>query len=168
MDTAASLTRWPIPSSGRSWVADLEIGGYFTPDGILSAMERLPSAGRQLSLETHDVLDIPPELEDAWDAFTQEFLAWKADHTSWLSRAWDTTRDELTGDVERFPAPRGRWAAVPPATAAPSLNVTSDTIGSTLADAGKSLGVALQSVGIGLAVIVGVGIAAYVVWKAAA
>jgi hypothetical protein len=158
-------------------VANLEIGGYFTPDGILSAAERVAAAVRQISHEINAILDdstvpsLPGDflsVENDWDTFSQEFLAWKGEHTSWVSRAWDTTRDELSGFVERYQALRPRWAKVYPATAAPDLNVTSDTIGGALKDAGKAAGAALQSIGIGLAVVLGVGIAAYVVWKASA
>lgn len=152
-------------------MANLEIGGYFTPDGILSAAERLAAAVRQLSHEEFDTPEgvaVPGEWEDAWIAFTQDFLSWKSGHTSWISRAWDTTRDELAGFVERYQKLRATWATIYPETAAPDLNITSDTIGGALKDAGKAAGAALQDIAIGLAVLIGVGLAGYAIWKASA
>lgn len=148
-------------------MADLELDGLFTPDSVASGAERLAAAVRTMSREIFDSIDVDEGFENEWDAFTQEFLPWKADHTSWLSRAWNTTRDELVTFVDRYNNLRASWVAAHPSTAATGFNVTGAGPLQALDKWAAGVGVALRSVGIGLAIVVGVGIAGYVAWKAA-
>jgi hypothetical protein len=150
-------------------VADLELTGLFTPDSVASGAERLAAAVRTMSREVFDeTIGVDEGFENEWDAFTQEFLPWKADHTSWVSRAWNTTRDELVTFVDRYNNLRASWLAAHPSTAATGFNVTGAGPLKALDEWAAGLGVALRNVGIGLAVVLGVGIVAYVAWKASA
>jgi hypothetical protein len=149
-------------------VADLELDGLFTPDSVASGAERLAAAVRTMSREIFDSIDVEEGFENEWDAFTQEFLPWKADHTSWFSRAWNTTRDELVTFVDRYNNLRASWVAAHPSTASTGFAVTGAGPLQALDKWAAGVGVALRTVGIGLAIVVGVGIVGYVTWKAAA
>lgn len=147
---------------------DLDIGGLFTPDAILSAAERVASAARQLAKEIFDAQpDVPDDFFAAWSAFFAEFTSWKGAHSSWFSRVWNTTRDELLDYVQRYNSLRGQWLKLKDSTNAIGFDVTNDSIGGALDDASKHLGLALKNVGIGLAVLVGVPLVGYVVYKLA-
>jgi hypothetical protein len=144
-------------------MADLDIGGIFTPDGILSAAERLAAAQRQISKEVFDAQpDVPDDFFAAWSQFTADFLRWKSANSSWFSSVWNTTRDELAGFVDQYTALRAQWEAMHPETRGEGFVVKHDSIGGALEDAGKSAGVALKSVAVGLACLLGLGVAAYV------
>jgi hypothetical protein len=147
-------------------MGDLDIGGLFTPDGILSAAERVAAAQRQISREVFDAEpDVPDDFFAAWSRFTADFLAWKGANSGWFSSVWNTTRDELTEFVGQYTALRAQWAALHPGTRAESFTIKHDSIGGALEDAGKAAGMALKSVAIGLACLVGVGLAAYLAVK---
>ena len=99
-------------------------GGAFTPDGILDAAERVAAAMRQLA---KDVFDAEPDVDDdffaAWSIFVRDFTAWKADHSSWFSRAWNTTRDELLAFLQRYEGLRKQWLDGGGTTEAPTFTV---------------------------------------------
>ena len=146
---------------------ELEIGGLFTPDGVLSATERLASAARVLAGE---IFDAEPDVEDAffaeWSQFFADFQLWKSTSTGWFSRVWNTTRDELSDFVTRYSALHDQWSATHPATISLGAKVTSgDSVGGAVERAGAAVGVALKDVGIGLAVVLGVALVGYLAYK---
>lgn len=147
---------------------ELEIGGLFSPDGILSATERLAREARVLAGE---IFDAEPDVDAGffadWSRFYADFSAWKATSTGWFSRVWNTTRDELTDFVARYAALQAQWSTAHPSTIALGAKVTaSDSIGGAVERAGAAMGVALKDLGIGLAVVLGVALAGYVAYKA--
>lgn len=149
-------------------MADLDIGGLVSPDQLLSASESLAAQQRLLARE---IFDKEPDVDDQffadWSDFTVRFLSWKAASSSWFSRVWTSTRDELVAFIGEYGALRERWAAIAP-TNATAFNVTSnDTIGGALERAGSSLGIALRSVAIGAGILLAVGLAAYFAAKKA-
>lgn len=145
-------------------------GGAFTPDGIAAATEKLAAAMRQISKEDFeaagtDGFDDTPIFAD-WSQFTVDFLAWKAAHSSWISDAWNQTRDDLVDFVSRYNALRARWVAIYPATTAPNFTVQ-DAPGNTLENLGKQVGAALQHIALGAGILAGVGVGAWIIWRIA-
>ncbi len=140
-------------------------GGAFTPDGIMAAVEAVHA---QLRVISKEVFNASPDVDDDffndWSRFTLAFIQWKAEHSSWLSRAWNETRSELLAHVATYHALRARWIELAGGTNAGAFEVKEAPKG-TIADIGSQLGLALQHVGIGLAVLVAVPIIGYVAWK---
>lgn len=145
----------------------LEIGGLFTPDGVLSATERLASETRVLAREIFEADDVDTSYFAEWSQFFADFQRWKSTSTGWFSRVWNTTRDELADFVTRYSALHDQWSAGHPSTISLGAKVTSgDSIGGAVERAGAAVGVALKDVGIGLAVVLGVALAGYIAYKA--
>lgn len=143
-------------------------GGAFTPDAIAAATEKVAAALRQISKEDFDAAGSDGFNDDGffpdWSAFTAAFLGWKGAHSSWISNAWNETRDELVSYVNQYNALRARWGDIYPSTTAPSFTIQ-DAPKNTLDDWGKEIGAALKHIAIGVGVLAGVTLGAYVVWK---
>jgi hypothetical protein len=143
-------------------------GGAFTPDAIAAATEKVAAALRQISKEDFDAAGSDGFNDDDflpdWSAFTAAFLGWKGAHSTWISNAWNETRDELVSYVNQYNALRARWLAIYPTSTAPDFTIQ-DAPKNTLDDWGKELGAALKHIGIGLAVVVAVPLLGYLAWK---
>lgn len=145
---------------------DLDIGGMFSPDQILSATESLAAQQRLMAREIFNADDVDDSFFADWSDFTARFLAWKGGASSWFSRVWNSTRDELVGFINEYSKLRDRWVALNQSTNAAAFNVTSsDTLSSAVEQAGAAAGVALKNLGIGLAVLIAVPLVGYAVWK---
>lgn len=142
-------------------MSELQIGGLFTPSGIRSAAGRLESAVKIVSKEVFGANDLPGEFEDAWDSFSQEFVAWKSDNLGFFSTVLNSTRDQLTDFVGRYNSLRKQWVAINPNTEGEDFEVTADTVGGALENAGSAIGKTVTSVGIGIGVL---GIALILLW----
>jgi hypothetical protein len=149
---------------------DLNIGGIFSPDAVLAASESVGAALRTLAKEIFDAQpDVPDDFFADWSAFTRDYTAWKAGNSSWFSRVWNTTRDELVVFVGRYKDLRSRWLDVPSssgATNAPDFAIRSDSVQGALESAGAGVGTALKSIGLGAAVLAGVIVGGYLLLKA--
>jgi hypothetical protein len=146
---------------------NLEIGGLVSPDQLLNASETLAAQQRLMARE---IFNQEPDVDDAffadWSDFTVRFLAWKSASSSWFSRVWTSTRDELVGFLGEYARLRDRWAQMHEETNAGSLKVTAnDTLSGAVDKAGTAVGAALRSIGIGLAVLVAVPLVGYLAWK---
>ncbi|HEY7541609.1 MAG TPA: hypothetical protein VIF11_15800 [Methylomirabilota bacterium] len=145
----------------------LDIGGIFTPDSILSAAERVAAAARALAAE---IFDAQPDVDDdffaRWSSFYAAFTAWKAGNSSWFSRVWNTTRDELQDFVGQYNSLHDEWAAAH-GTHAEGFTVKTDSIADAAERAGAAAGVALKSVAYGLAVVVAVPLLGYLAYRLA-
>lgn len=146
-------------------------GGDFTPDGIAAATEKLAAQIRKIDDELH-VLIATQDADTAWVADWSTFVLawddWKQDHSSWISNAWNQTRDDLVNWDQQYEALRTRWLAFFPASQAVSFTVkAAPTSGNALADWGKQIGAALEHIAIGAGVLLGVGLAAYVTYRVA-
>lgn len=145
---------------------DLDIGGMFSPDQVLSAAESLAAQQRLLAREIFNADDVDDGFFADWSDFTARFLGWKSGASSWFSRVWNSTRDELVGFVNEYSRLRDRWAEMNQSTNAAPMRVTAtDTLSNAVEKAGAAAGVALKNVGIGLAVLIAVPLLGYVVWK---
>lgn len=147
---------------------DLDIGGMFSPDQILSGAENLAAQLRVISREVFNADDVDDAFFADWSDFTVRFLGWKSQSSSWFSRVWNSTRDELVGYVNEYTKLRDRWIALNDgaSNAAPLQVTATDTLSSAVEQAGAAAGVALKNVGIGLAVLIGVPLVGYFAWKA--
>ena len=148
---------------------DLDIGGMFSPDQVLSATENLAAQQRLMAREIFNADDVDDAFFADWSDFTARFLGWKSQSSSWFSRVWNSTRDELVGFVNEYSKLRDRWIALNDgaSNAAPLQVTATDTLTNAVEQAGAAAGVALKNVGIGLAVLIAVPLVGYIAWKAA-
>ena len=142
-------------------------GGAFTPDGIAAAIEKL---GRQIQVINGELSDLVAAQEvdtgfvADWSSFVIGWADWKTANSSWLSDAWNSTRDALLDWRSQYENLRTRWLALQPKSkAAPT--VVKDAPANTIEDWGKQVGAALKHIGVGAAWVTVAFTAAYVVWK---
>ena len=145
-------------------------GGDFTPDGIASAIDKLNLQVHKVDDEIHDYV-AAQELTDLvfmtdWSSFAIAWSDWQTAHSSWLSDAWNSTRDELLDQRTQYENLRTRWAAIYPQTLAiPFVVKDAPTSGNALENWGKQVGAALEHIAKGAGIVLAVGVAAYLVWK---
>lgn len=138
----------------------------FSPDQVLAATETLAAQQRLMAREIFNDDNVPDDFFADWSDFTARFLAFKSTSSGWFSRAWNSTRDELSNYVAEYSKLRDRWLALHADSNATPLQVTAnDTIANAVEKAGAAAGIALKNVGIGLAVLIAVPLAGYLVWK---
>ena len=138
-------------------MAELQIGGLFTPATIRGAAGELANAVKTLSEEIFTANDVPGDFEDEWDQFSQEFATWRAENTGLFSSILNSTRDELSAFVERYQVLHSRWLQIDPQSGAESFAVTSDSVAGALVGAGTAIGQTLTKVSFGV-VALGLGI----------
>jgi hypothetical protein len=144
-------------------------GGAFTPDGIAAAVEKVAVQIRIVDNELHDLVaaqEVDTAFVNDWATFVLGWYDWRTAHSSWLSDAWNQTRDDLVNWVSQYEDLRQRWVALFPASKAQAFTIQ-QAAPSTIESWGLQIGAALKHIGIGAAVIVGVAAAGYVLWRVA-
>ena len=153
----------------------------YSPDGILTAIGQLDGQVRTLAKEIFHAPDRDPpvevsaDFETGWDVFTQTWASFKSEHTSWLSRTWNTTRTSLLAYAKTFNGFQQKWKAMiaevggeetqtEEAAPAPALKSDDGPLGA-LDKLGRDLGAALGHIALGAGVLVLVAGGAYVAWK---
>lgn len=146
-------------------------GGDFTPDGIAAAVEKMAAQIRVIDDEVHAMVaaqEVDMSFITDWSTFVIGWYDWKTEHSSWLSNAWNQTRDDLVNWDQQYEALRSRWLALQPDSKAVAFTVQkAPTSASGIEDFGKAVGAALKHIAIGAAVLAGVITAGYIVWRVA-
>ncbi len=144
-------------------------GGAFTPDGIAAAVEKVAAQIRLVNGEVHDLVaaqEVDMSFITDWSALVVDWSDWKAEHSTWISDAWNSTRDELLTFRARYEELRTRWLAIFPDSKSVTFTVKdAPTSGNQLEDWGKQIGAALQHIALGAGVLAGVGLVAYLAWR---
>lgn len=155
-------------------VASLPSEGLFTPDAILTVMGELGAAIRSLGKElfNHSDVDGIDDFLDGWNIFVDSWDSFKDEHSSAISRVWDSTRDQLLVYGKNFNGQRDAWAALFPATAIGRFDVAPpeatgplSAAANALDNLGQQTGVALKHVLAVAAIVVGLAGAGYVAYR---
>lgn len=144
-------------------------GGDFTPDGIAAAVEKLAAQIRKIDDELHVLIatqDADTAWVNDWSTFVLAWVDWKQAHSTWISDAWNQTRDDLVTWDQQYEDLRTRWLVFYPASASIGFTVAAaPTSGKVLEDWGKQVGAALEHIALGAGILAGVGFGAYLMWK---